>query len=334
MPRQGRLNIEGGIYHVIQRGIERRDIFRDDADREEFINRLGKGLKETGHHCYGWALIPNHFHLLIRTGVKPLSDLMRKVLTGYAIYFNRRHNRKGYLYQNRYKSILCQEESYLLELVRYIHLNPLRAKLVKNIEGLNRYKWSGHSVLIGLRKADWQSTGEILEQFGSKKSEAIKKYIEFVEDGKDIGQREELTGGGLRRSAGGWIGVLSLKRANAGWQGDERILGDGDFVNKVLKDSEESMIKKERLKKEGWDINKLVRKVCEMTGIKEEEIHRRSKDSKISQARSLVIYWGNKELGITGVELGKYFGITKPSISASIKRGEIIVRNKMYNLTI
>ena len=102
MPRQGRLNIEGGIYHVIQRGIERRDIFRDDADREEFINRLGKGLKETGHHCYGWALIPNHFHLLIRTGVKPLCDLMRKVLTGYAIYFNRRHNRKGYLYQNRY----------------------------------------------------------------------------------------------------------------------------------------------------------------------------------------------------------------------------------------
>jgi REP element-mobilizing transposase RayT len=92
--------------------------------------------------------MPNHCHLLIRTGIKPLSDIMRKLLTGYAVYFNRRHKRSGYLYQNRYKSILCQEESYLLEVVRYIHLNPLRARIVKDIDVLNKYEWSGHAVLM------------------------------------------------------------------------------------------------------------------------------------------------------------------------------------------
>ena len=171
---------------MIQRGIERKIIFKDDADREEFKRRLAEGLKETGNRCYGWALMPNHFHLLLRAGRKPLSGLMRKLLTGYALYFNHRHRRRGFLYQNRYKSVLCQEEAYLLELVRYIHLNPLRAKLVKDIKGLNKYKWSGHSVLVGENKADWQTTGEILERFGSKRGEAIERYIEFVREAKNV----------------------------------------------------------------------------------------------------------------------------------------------------
>src|SRR3989339_835354 len=201
MPRQGRINIEGGIYHVIQRGKERREIFKDDADREEFLGRLAGGLKETGHKCYGWVLMPNHFHLLIRTGVKPLSDLMRKILTGYALYFNKKYSRSGYLYQGRYKSILCQEDNYLLELVRYIHLNPLRANLVKDMEGLNKYKWSGHAVLIGNNKEiKWQNTADILELFGRKQTDAVKKYIEFVKEAKNINYREELSGGGLIRS--------------------------------------------------------------------------------------------------------------------------------------
>ena len=96
----------------------------------------------------------------------PLSDLMRKLLTGYALYFNKKYKRSGYLYQGRYKSILCQEDSYLLELLRYIHLNPLRAGIVKDIRSLDNYKWSGHGVIIGKNKAQWQTTGEMLELFG------------------------------------------------------------------------------------------------------------------------------------------------------------------------
>lgn len=134
MPRQRRINIPGIVHHVIVRGLNGEQLFKDDLDRKEILRRLEKGLKETRALCYAWSLMSNHFHLVIRTGEKSLSELMRKVLTGYAVYFNKRYKRKGYVYQNRYKSILCQEDKYMLELVRYIHLNPLRAKIVQDME--------------------------------------------------------------------------------------------------------------------------------------------------------------------------------------------------------
>jgi putative transposase len=114
-----------GTFEIIVRGIERRKIFWDDVDRDSFIDRLGQVLAETHTDCFAWALIPNHVHLLLRSGLTPISTVMRRLLTGYAVQFNRRHRRHGHLFQNRYKSILFQEDPYLTELVRYIHLNPI-----------------------------------------------------------------------------------------------------------------------------------------------------------------------------------------------------------------
>ncbi len=332
MPRHKRLQIPGAVYHVITRGIERREIFKDDIDRKEFIRRFSEILKNNGSKCYAWVLMPNHFHLLIRTGIKPLSDLMRKLLTGYALYFNLRHKRSGYLYQSRYKSILCQEEVYLLELLRYIHLNPLRGGLVKSIDELNQYKWSGYPVLVGAAKNEWQSTEEILERFGKIKTKAIIKYIQFMKDGQSIGKRDDLTGGGLVRSAGGWEGVLRLKRNKEYWRGDERILGDGDFVTDVLKLSEEEINRKEKLKRVGWNLEKVVEKVCELLSIEKEQIQKRSRLNKISQARELLTYWGNKELDITGKELSKYLRISSAAITKSIRRGEQFAKANNFKL--
>ncbi len=131
MPRTARIDAPGVLNHIMIRGIERRKIFRDNKDRKEFINRLKKLLPETQTICYAWAFLPNHAHFLFRTGQIPIATLMRRLLTGYAVYFNRRHRRSGQLFQNRYKSILCQEDIYLKELVRYIHLNPIRAGAVE-----------------------------------------------------------------------------------------------------------------------------------------------------------------------------------------------------------
>ncbi len=128
MPRSARLDAPGVLNHVIIRGIERREIFRDNKDKDNFLDRLEALLPETQTTCYAWALLSNHAHFLFRTEGSPLSTLMRKLLTGYAVSFNHRHKRHGQLFQNRYKSIICQEDAYLKELVRYIHLNPLRAK--------------------------------------------------------------------------------------------------------------------------------------------------------------------------------------------------------------
>lgn len=123
MPRQARKDSPGALHHIIARGIERRTIFNDDQDRDSFIDRLGTIIEQTGTECYAWALIPNRFHLLLRTGNAPIATVMRRLLTGHAVTFNRRHRRSGHLFQNRYKSILCQEDPYLLERVRYIHSN-------------------------------------------------------------------------------------------------------------------------------------------------------------------------------------------------------------------
>jgi len=152
MPRQPRLDAPGLLQHVMARGIERRKLFRDDKDRNSFLHRLADILEETQTQCYAWALIPNHFHILLRTGPTPLSKVMRRLMTGYAVTFNKRHKRSGHLFQNRYKSVICEEDPYLLELIRYIHLNPLRAKLVQDLKALDKYPWTGHSAILGHRK--------------------------------------------------------------------------------------------------------------------------------------------------------------------------------------
>jgi len=139
-------------YFTGARGIERRNIFKDDKNRKSFLDRLALILEETQTQCYAWALLPNHFHLLFHTRTSPLSNVMRRLMTGYAVTFNKRHKRIGHLFQNRYKSIVCEEDAYLLELIRYIHLNPLRVGLVKNLRELDRYRWCGHSAILGNRK--------------------------------------------------------------------------------------------------------------------------------------------------------------------------------------
>ena len=156
MPRLARLDTPGVLNHIIIRGIERRKIFKDNKDKDNFLDRLDTLLPEIKTFCYAWALLSNHAHFLFRTGDTPLSTLMRRLLTGYAVSFNRRHKRHGQLFQNRYKSIICQEDAYLKELVRYIHLNPLRAKIVSDISGLNTYAYCGHSVIIDKKERPWQ----------------------------------------------------------------------------------------------------------------------------------------------------------------------------------
>jgi putative transposase len=124
MPNRYRIDAPGALHHIIGRGINRQRIFKDDADRDNFLDRLGNILSETQTACFAWALIPNHFHLLLRTGTTAISTVMRRLLTGYAVSYNFRHRRHGHLFQNRYKSILCQQDPYMMELVGYIHLNP------------------------------------------------------------------------------------------------------------------------------------------------------------------------------------------------------------------
>jgi REP element-mobilizing transposase RayT len=158
MPRQPRLDAPNALHHVMVRGIERTALFRDDTDRTDFVARLAALAEQGAWTVYAWALLPNHAHLLVRTGRRSLPRSMRSLLTGYAGAFNRRHRRGGHLFQNRYRSIVVEEEPYLRELVRYLHLNPLRAKLTPTLRTLDRFPWTGHSALLGTRPRPWQDT--------------------------------------------------------------------------------------------------------------------------------------------------------------------------------
>ena len=182
------------------RGIHKTDIFADDQDRARFLERLGENVIEGESSIYAWALMRNHAHILFKSGKDGISAVMRKLLTWYAQYFNRRHNRVGHLFQNRYKSILCDEDSYFLALIRYIHLNPVRAQIVKTIEELDRYPWSGHSAIIGKTKHPWMGIEAVLSQFSGRKRRAITEYRRFIMEEFGSGRKPEFTGGGLVRS--------------------------------------------------------------------------------------------------------------------------------------
>ena len=189
MPRLARLDAPGVLHHVIIRGIERRNIFKDDQDRNNFLERLATLLPETRISCYAWSFMSNHAHFLFRTNDVSLSTLMRRLLTGYVVTFNRRHKRYGPLFQSRYKSVLCQEDPYLKELVRYIHLNPLRAKIVSTVSELTFYEYSGHGALMGKRKRDWQEMRYVLSIFNKSIGSARKRYLAYVEAGLEQGRR-------------------------------------------------------------------------------------------------------------------------------------------------
>jgi REP element-mobilizing transposase RayT len=194
------------------RGINKTAIFEDDQDRSLFLERLALNVGEGKSAIYAWVLMTNHVHLLFRSGKGGISGVMRKLLTWYAQYYNRRHKRTGHLFENRYKSILCDEDNYLLALVRYIHLNPVRAGLVKTIAELERYPWSGHRTIIGKAKHSWMDTDSVLIQFGSVRRKTINEYRKFMQEGVTQGRVKELTGGGLIRSQGGWSQVLAMRR--------------------------------------------------------------------------------------------------------------------------
>jgi REP element-mobilizing transposase RayT len=332
MPRRSRIDAPGALHHIIARGIDRQKIFKDDADRDNFLDRLGNVLSETQTACFAWALIPNHFHLLVRTGTTDISTVMRRLLTGYAVSYNFRHRRHGHLFQNRYKSILCQEDPYLMQLVRYIHLNPLRATIVKNLRTLNNFPYCGHSCIVGKRTQDWQDVDYILKLFASKRSDAIRGYREYVKKAVDKGRRPDLVGGGLVRSAGGWSALKALRRIGAYRKGDERILGDSDFVKRVLAQAKEDFERKHQLQSEGFSFEHVVHRVAGLLDLTAKQVLAGGKYKERVAARSLLCYWATTELAISQVELSQKLKISQPAVSIAVRRGEHLASRNNYSL--
>jgi REP element-mobilizing transposase RayT len=325
MPRKARIDAPGALHHIIIRGIEKRPIFRDEVDRNHFLDRLETILTESSTPCYAWALMNNHVHLLLRTGLMPIATVMRRLLTGYAQQFNRRHKRHGQLFQNRYKSILCEEDAYLLELIRYIHLNPIRGALVQDLEELGKFPFAGHSVLMGKRNRTFQDVDYVLAFFGKTASRARKAYDTFVSKGLEQGKRPELTGGGLLRSFGGWSGISKLRSKEQRIKGDERILGSSEFVEGVLALSKEQFEEKARLKARGLDLNTVTKNVANYYGVETGELKSANKRPKTARARAVFCYLATRKLGESVTEIARILHITPSAVTKSARRGEAFV---------
>jgi len=337
MPRQPRLDAPGLLQHVMARGIERRKIFLDDKDRQLFLDRLAVILEETQTQCYAWALIPNHFHLLLRTGPTPLSKVMRRLMTGYAVTFNKRHKRSGHLFQNRYKSVICEEDPYLLELIRYIHLNPLRAKLVQDLKELDKYPWTGHSAILGHRKnplvpdppkrlsapslpdrnsairnpqsefnlAD-RTIQDVLLHFGKTAKVARRRYREFLKKGIAQGRRPEFQGGGLVRSAGGDKAGLLGRKKEEREKGDARILGSGDFVGNILFEADK---RQEYRFVKRIPLPELISKISNHLVTDEDELLCGNRKERNCEARALISFFAGRKMGYRFNEVAETLGI-------------------------
>jgi putative transposase len=322
MPRQARLDAPGALHHVMIRGIERSPIFKDYQDRKDFISRMGMLAQETGTKIVAWVLMRNHVHLLLFSGPTGISRFMRRLLTGYALRYNRRHRRNGHLFQNRYKSIICEEERYLLELLRYIHLNPLRAAVVKSIGELDHYPWSGHRVLVGKGENDWQEKEYVFHQFHEREGKAVRAYRRFMDEGKDQGRRPELVGGGLIRSLGGWSQVLPLGGSRDKVEHDCRILGSGDFVAEIIREAEKRVRRYLRASEMKSSIDDAIKEICLKEGVAEQELRLGVRTRKFSMVRAKIAYHLSHEFGISRAEIARQLGVCTSAIAKAIQNME------------
>jgi REP element-mobilizing transposase RayT/plasmid maintenance system antidote protein VapI len=314
MPRKARIDTPNLYYHVFARGIEQRDIFQDAIDKNFFLKRLGEVLIDTATPIYAFALMPNHFHLLLRRESFSIATVMQRLLTGYAVNFNKRYQRVGHLFQNRYKAIVCQKESYLLELIRYINLNPLRSGQVKTLAELNKYKYCSHSFVLGQYKAGWFDPDYVLQHFGNTKLEAVQYYAHFLADGLLHLSKPDLHIISLER----YLGIeehFSSRDAKV----LKDVFGDGSFIERTLnlKDNYnlESVEQEEKIKS-------LLATVCLRYAVTKEEIFGEKKERKVANARAILAFKMSKEVCLTCSDVARKLGVTPSAAFKMIRKGK------------
>jgi putative transposase len=301
------------------RGIERRAIFMDDVDRTRFLMRLDSALRAAGTECLAWALMPNHVHLFLRTGPRPLAVAMHVLGTTYVMDFNRRHERVGHLFQNRYKALPVESDAYLLELIRYIHLNPVRAGIVPDVEALADHPWTGHRALMGLAVNEFQSVRAVLSLMAVNPAEARIKLQEWM---KAPLPPESVTGR-RRRKPG-------RKPAPPISEGDGPV--EGPPVEAVPEAEEGTgpanprWIRANALRQEGWDLPRLTRHICERLGTPAEDVQDGRRSRKVSAARAVIAWFAWSDLAMPQSALASALGVGASALSARMERGRLTAK--------
>ena len=270
---------------MIVRGVDRRDIFRDDADRVAYCELLARVFPEDGASCLAWALMPNHVHLVVRTGPRPLARVMHRVGTRYGRYFNDRYGRVGHLFQGRYKAIGVEHDEYLMTLVRYVHANPLRAGLVASADELDRHRWTGHAALVGCAAAaPFHDTREALRLF----------------DENEVVARAS---------------VRALMRC-----ADEAPDAEHE-VEGAKSDPVVAPVEPSREVDPALALTKLIARVCTAQRIPEADLRSGSRCRPVSLARATIAYLAFHDLGVSLADTARLLGVSRQALWARLEHG-------------
>ncbi len=295
MARKPRIYFPGAFYHVITRGNRRQGIFLDEKDFKQFLDYLSDCKSRFHFRFYAYALMRNHLHLLIEVEDTSLSRIMQSLLFGYSRYFNRRYGEVGHLFQGRYRAILCDKDAYLLELVRYIHLNPVRAKVVKGPED---YAWTSHLSYLGRGGEPLIDEGFVLDRFSDKRSLGRRRYRQFVWEGLSSGHEEK---------------YYQVK--------EQRYLGEDSFIERIETGRKEA---------ESWvydvSLEAISQEVSRATGITSDRLYSTTRDREGVRGRGLVAYLARRISGYMVKEIADHFKRSAVTIGEAIMKVEDLLR--------
>lgn len=292
MARKPRIEFEGAFYHVITRGNQKQKIFKDTHDHIKYLEILARYKKSHPFRLYAYVLMNNHVHLLIETGAVPLSKILQGINQSYTAYFNKTYKTVGHLFQGRYKAILCDRDQYLLSLVKYMHLNPVRAKIAKTAE---TYPWSSHPCYAHKTTGnELVDEDQVLRLFSEDKAKARKLYRAYMDDG------------------------LVVEKDDIYTTIDQRVLGDESFLNRIMQSSEVEIDSRKRGRQ--YRLSEVARGIEKGYGVTIGQLRDKSKDRWILSGRKVFSLVAS-EYGYKGKEIARYIRKDPAVITRYLKEG-------------
>jgi len=309
----------GALHHVMARGIDGKAIFSEVSEKADICNRLEKLVPEMGMELYAWVIMSNHLHLFLKSGAEPLHKLMQRLLTGFSVRYNRKYDRRGHVFQDRFLSILVQADNYFLKLVRYILLNPLRAGIVANFQELIEYKWCGYRSIAGVESVSWQNVETVLAKFGNTTYEKkLSNFESFMKQQISEVELERMKSGTFVIGRNGTV-QTNAKKHNLN---SCTVLGDKAFAVRVtqsLKQDQKNAVR-DRCNQHNA-IDKLFRNIERIFGVNKNVIKGNSRGMKISHSRSLAAIVLSERLGLTLRECARVLNMSYCGVKYAIKKG-------------